>query len=133
MQSQSIYLYLIIYKLKQWSYVKLVSILTTRIHGVMVTTFASYFEGCGFKSWPGQAFFYFFLSKWDKRWRNMWQWKPGRNRIVELVIIDFSITIKTLSAWLTWNWDRLHIYHYSLSNNDISNKRKNLKQVAHWL
>ena len=28
--------------------------------------------------------------KWDKTWRNMWQWKPGRNRIVELRIFDFS-------------------------------------------
>ena len=28
--------------------------------------------------------------KWDKTWRNMWEWKPGRNRIVELQIFDFS-------------------------------------------
>ena len=45
--------------------------------------------------------------KWDKTWRNWWQWKPGRNRIVELEIINFSWWTKTTKSHFSqkssWN------------------------------
>ena len=39
--------------------------------------------------------------KWDKTWRNLWQWEGGRNIRVELRIIDFS-TWKYYILWITF-------------------------------
>ena len=47
----------------------------------------------GFESWTSKPFFYFFSQKRDKRWRNMWQWKPVQNIRVELQIFDFSTNV----------------------------------------
>ena len=52
-----------------------------RFHGLLVTTFAFWLEGHEFESHPGQAFFYFFLSKWDKKWRNMWASEGVRTKL----------------------------------------------------
>ena len=59
-----------------------------RFHGLLVTTFAFWLEGHEFESHPGQAFFYFFLSKWDKKWRNMW---ASEGVPTKLGLFNFSI------------------------------------------
>ena len=48
--------------------------------------------------------------KWDKTWRNWWQWKPGRNRIVELEIINFS-NFGGRFLVIQWNFDQWNMKH----------------------
>ena len=61
---------------------------------------------------PGLAspFSIFFPQKQDKRWRNWWQWKPGRNRIVELEIINFS-NFGGRFLVIQWNFDQWNMKH----------------------
>ena len=42
--------------------------------------------------------------KWDKRWRNMWQWKPVRNIRVELQIFDFRCIHGFMSNLIKKSW-----------------------------
>ena len=58
----------------------------------------------------GGPFSIFFPQKQDKRWRNWWQWKPGRNKIVELEIINFS-NFGGRFLVIQWNFDQWNMKH----------------------
>ena len=59
----------------------------------MVTSIAFWLEGREFEPHPSQAFFYFFLSKWDKKWRNMWASEGVHTGLSKVRIIQLYIVL----------------------------------------